>query len=239
MSASAVDHARARRRPAAGSRARASRSGRLVGARPAPASPAPAGWEVRQVAAWPPPPPRPRRRPARRPRRWRPARRSGRPPRARTRRGRRPRSSPGRPCRCSSPAVAMTTSQQPRMAALPAKQRPEVMPTSGTSPLSRPKRWNAMVSRPDTPGRVGVAGPAAAALGEEHDRQPQPLDDVEQAVLLAVVLVALGAGQHRVVVRQHRGRAGRRRVPMPATRPSAGRAGDEVLEPSAGGAGRR
>ena len=38
------------------------------------------------------------------------------------------------------------------------------------------------------PGAVGVAGPAAAAFGEEHDRQPQPLGELEQAVLLAVVL---------------------------------------------------
>ena len=50
------------------------------------------------------------------------------------------------------PSVAMTTSQQPRMAALPAKHRPEVMPTIGTSPLSRAQRWKAMTSRPATPG---------------------------------------------------------------------------------------
>ena len=49
-------------------------------------------------------------------------------------------------------SVAMTTSQQPSMAALPAKHLPEAMPTSGTSPLKRANRWNAMVSRPDTPG---------------------------------------------------------------------------------------
>ena len=35
--------------------------------------------------------------------------------------------------------VAITTSQQPRIAALPAKQRPELIPTNGTAPLSRPK----------------------------------------------------------------------------------------------------
>ncbi len=35
--------------------------------------------------------------------------------------------------------VAMMTSQQPSSAALPAKQYPDVMPTSGTSPLSRAK----------------------------------------------------------------------------------------------------
>ena len=39
-------------------------------------------------------------------------------------------------------AVAMTTSQQPSNDALPAKQRPDVMPTIGTSPLSSAKRPN-------------------------------------------------------------------------------------------------
>ena len=42
-------------------------------------------------------------------------------------------------------AVAMMTSQQPRITALPAKQRPDVMPTSGTSPLSWPNMLNAGV----------------------------------------------------------------------------------------------
>ena len=46
--------------------------------------------------------------------------------------------------------VAITTSQQPRIAALPAKQRPELIPTSGTAPLRRPKRWKAMVLSPAT-----------------------------------------------------------------------------------------
>jgi len=48
-------------------------------------------------------------------------------------------------------AVAMTTSQHPRMAALPAKHRPELMPTRGTSPLSPPNRLKAMQSSPDAP----------------------------------------------------------------------------------------
>jgi hypothetical protein len=46
--------------------------------------------------------------------------------------------------------VAITTSQLPRMAALPAKQRPELMPTSGDTPESRPKIWKAKVLRPAT-----------------------------------------------------------------------------------------
>jgi hypothetical protein len=49
-------------------------------------------------------------------------------------------------------AVAITTSQQPSNAALPAKQRPELMPTSGTRPHSPEKRWNAMQSRLATKG---------------------------------------------------------------------------------------
>ena len=58
----------------------------------------------------------------------------------------------GPPIPMFEPSVAMTTSQHPSRAALPAKHRPEVIPTSGTCPLSRAKRWNAIVSRPDTPG---------------------------------------------------------------------------------------
>ena len=43
---------------------------------------------------------------------------------------------------------------------------------------------------------IGVA----RSLGEEHDRQPERLGQLEQAILLAVVLEPLGTGQHRVVV---------------------------------------
>ena len=59
---------------------------------------------------------------------------------------------------------------------------------------------------PGYPGRVGVAGPPPAPFGEEHHRTAQPLGQLEQSILLAVVLEALGAGQHGVVVRQHHGR---------------------------------
>ena len=77
-------------------------------------------------------------------------------------------------------------------------------------------------------GLVGVPGPAAAALGEEHDRQPPALGELEQAVGLAVVAQALRAGQHRVVVGQHRARhpADRR---GPAHHPVRRGAGDEVV----------
>ncbi len=61
---------------------------------------------------------------------------------------------------------------------------------------------------------VGVARPTAAALGEQHDGQRQAGHELEQAVLLLVVHLALGAGQHGVVVRQHR-----HRLPVDATDP--------------------
>ena len=55
---------------------------------------------------------------------------------------------------------------------------------------------------------VGVAGPAAAALGEQDRRQPHPLDQLEQPVLLAMAEDALGPGQDHVVVGEDRaGRA--------------------------------
>ena len=48
---------------------------------------------------------------------------------------------------------------------------------------------------------VGVTRATAATLGEEHDRHAELFGDLEQAVLLAMVLGALGSGEHRVVVR--------------------------------------
>src|ERR1019366_8606892 len=53
-------------------------------------------------------------------------------------------------------------------------------------------------------GAVGVTRPAATSLCEEHGRQAEPLDQLEQAVLLAVVHLTLGAGENRVVVRENR-----------------------------------
>ena len=96
--------------------------------------------------------------------------------------------------------VAMTTSQQPRMAALPAKQYPALTPTSGTSPRQLGEVQERHRLQPRCADAVGVAGAPATALREEHDRQPQPLGQLEQAVLLAVVLHALGTGEDGVVV---------------------------------------
>ncbi len=49
-------------------------------------------------------------------------------------------------------AVAITVSQQPSRAALPANTRPTAIPTLGTSPESRAKCSNARVSRPAITG---------------------------------------------------------------------------------------
>ncbi len=49
-------------------------------------------------------------------------------------------------------SVAMMTSHRPSSAALPAKQRPETMPTRGARPLSAAKRAKLGVSRPATSG---------------------------------------------------------------------------------------
>ena len=96
--------------------------------------------------------------------------------------------------------VAMTTSQQPSSAALPAKQRPATMPTSGTRPLeAREAREGRDVQAGDD-RHVDVARPAAAALGEEHHRQALLARELEQAVGLLVVAHALRAGEHGGVV---------------------------------------
>ena len=119
----------------------------------------------------------------------------------------------------------MITSQQPSSEALPAKQRRELTPTSGTRPDEpRHRRERRGVERavhvlgPTLPGAGGPgaavalaarAGAPAAALGEEHDRQPPPLGQLQHAVGLRVVDRALGAGEHGVVV-GHARRSGRR-----------------------------
>ena len=124
--------------------------------------------------------------------------------------------------------MAMITSQQPSIAALPAKQRPEVTPTSGTEPAEPAQEMKGHAVEAATTGAVGIPGATAAALGEEHHGQPQPLGELEHAVLLAVVLEALGAGEHRVVVGHDDalGPASSNSSPLtrpiPATRPSAG-----------------
>ena len=109
-------------------------------------------------------------------------------------------------------------------AAARARCRPAAPGRSGARRGGRP-----CVSRPGDAERVGVAGPAAAALGEEHDRQAPLLGELEHAVLLAVVLQRPACRRARCSRRTSRrsARARRRTAspltrPMPATRPSAG-----------------
>ena len=59
--------------------------------------------------------------------------------------------------------VAMTTSQQPSSAALPAKQRPATMPISGTRPLRRAKL-----------AKVVTCRPATTAMSTSPGRPPPP-----------------------------------------------------------------
>ncbi len=56
---------------------------------------------------------------------------------------------------------------------------------------------------PGHDGHVRVARAPAAALGEEDHGEAQAFHELEEAVLLAVVHLALGAGQDGIVVRQH------------------------------------
>ena len=74
------------------------------------------------------------------------------------------------------------------------------MPTSGHEPgeLGDAQERQAVQAR--RTGRLGVAGPAAATFGEQHDRKAQLGRQLEQAVLLAMVQRSLRAGEHRVVV---------------------------------------
>ena len=74
------------------------------------------------------------------------------------------------------------------------------MPTSGTRPLRRANSCERAAVEARDDRHVDVARAPAAALGEQHHRQPPPLGELEQAVLLGVVAHALRAGEHRVVV---------------------------------------
>ena len=56
---------------------------------------------------------------------------------------------------------------------------------------------------PGHAGPVDVAGAPAAAFGEQHHRHAPLFGQLQHAVGLLVVVRALSAGQHRVVVAQH------------------------------------
>ena len=91
----------------------------------------------------------------------------------------------------------------------------------------REQREGAAV-QPGDDRHVDVARAPAAALGEQHDRQPAPLGDLEQPVLLGVVAHPLRAGEHRVVVGHRHARAA---VDLADARdePVGGRARDQLL----------
>ena len=235
-----VDRRRARRRRAAGSPAPACRSS----AWSAQVHSCDASLEVATGTAWPPRPPPPRRPRARRPRRWRLLHaRPARSPPGRTRPARRPRSSPVRPCRCSRPSVAMMTSQQPSSAALPAKHRPDTMPTSGTRPDSRPKVWNVGTSRPDTVAEsVSPGRPPPPSANSTTGSRCRSASSSMRSVL-RWLLHALRAGQHRVVVGQttQPAVAPTRRVDggQPGDHPVGRGAVDQLLDACAAGAAPR
>jgi hypothetical protein len=101
-------------------------------------------------------------------------------------------------------AVAITTSQQPSRAALPAKHRPDGDAHAGHQAREPGEQLEGPGVESGHDRHVGVSRPAAAALGEQHHRQAHALGQLEHAVLLGVVAVALGTGQHGVVVGHHR-----------------------------------
>ena len=139
----------------------------LIGARPRGRRAA----EVARGTASRPRPPRLRPRRGRRRRRSWSACRSARPPRARTCRARRPRSSPGRPCRsscCRSRSRRRTGRAAPRC---PRSSGPTRCRSRGASPFERRERAKARRVEPGDERHVGVVRPAAAAFGEQHDRQ--------------------------------------------------------------------
>ena len=104
-------------------------------------------------------------------------------------------------------AVAMITSQQPSSDALPAKQWPETM----ADHRHQARQLAEMVEcvEADEAAVVVVARPAAAAFGKQHERHAALLGDVDHAVGFPVIVHALGAGEHRVVVGQDRRAGGR------------------------------
>ncbi len=81
-------------------------------------------------------------------------------------------------------SVAITTSQQPSSAALPgeAVARGDAHERDQAAEVREQVEGAAVEARDDR--HVDVARAAAAALGEQHDRQPPPLGELEQAVLL-------------------------------------------------------
>jgi len=89
----------------------------------------------------------------------------------------------GPPMPMLASGVAMIRSEQPSSAALPAKHRPTLSDAGHDAGEPRPEGECHHVETGDH-GVIGVARPAAAALGEEHDRQAESLPPLEEAVPL-------------------------------------------------------
>src|SRR3954470_1086730 len=92
----------------------------------------------------------------------------------------------GPPMPSEAPRVATIRSLHPAITALPAKQRPWTIAIRGTLPASRAHSANARVCSQDTPGRSVSPGRPPPPSAEEDHGQPQPLDQLEQPVLLGV-----------------------------------------------------
>ena len=112
------------------------------------------------------------------------------------------------------------------------------MPTSGTVPRQLGELHERQAVEAAHTDAVGVTGPSTAAFGEEHHRDPQLFGHLEQPILLAVVLRALRAGEHRVVVGHRHALGGPARPAEQFTvhiadtteSPSAGVDADQILD---------
>ena len=144
-------------------------------------------------------------------------------------------------------AVAMITSQQPSSDALPAKQRPETIADQRHQARAAGAKWwnvgcRARMKPPHVGRRRGRPPPPSA--NSTSGMRPC-LGDLEHAVGLPVVVHALGAGEHGVVVGHHATRAWRARRTgavdaADAGDQAVGRGCDQqIVERARGGAARR
>ena len=101
----------------------------------------------------------------------------------------------GPPMPMLASGVAMMTWQHPEQRGVAGEAASRHDADERHLPAQRAEQREGLGVEPGHDGHVGVAGAPAAALGEEHHGEPQPLDELEEAVLLAVVHLALGAGQ--------------------------------------------
>ena len=143
----------------------------------------------------------------------------------------------GPPMPMLAPSVAMTTSQQPSRAALPAKNTgPRDADQGDGAAEGGRNRWKARASKPDTPGASVSPGRPPPPSAKSTTGSGPTLGELEEPVFLAVVLEALGPGQDGVVVGGHHDRP-TVDAPDPADQAVGRRAGDEGRRRPGGGAG--